>query len=180
MNKELQKGGWFSPADDDTSVKKDLQKKYGWFSNVLYMVLLLIISGYLLIQTVKYISLYGADFFSILKIAIFAILVLVSLFGLKGIYTDFTHFKNAVFYVKTCRIVSFRGETPVKRTNWYVTVQDGDRVTEYQCKNNPWFSEEEIAAKKEITIATFDDANEDDDISMVYILDNVYPNYRFQ
>ena len=88
---------------------------------------------------------------------------------------DDTAIKNDV---KTCRIVGMRGETPRKHTTWYVTVLDGDQETEYCCRNNPFYSDEEIAAKREITIATFDDVNDEDEISMVYILDQVYPNYR--
>lgn len=177
MEANEKRNDWLSP-DDDAEVKKDLQKKYGWFLNILYMVLLLVISGYLLVHTVQYIQLYGIDFFNILKIILFAILIVVGLLGLKGIYTEFTKFRNAEFYVKTCRIVDFRGERAGRYTNWYVTVMEGDTVKEYHCKNNPWFSDEQIASKKEITIATFDDVNEEDEISLVYILDKVYTKYR--
>ncbi len=173
------KNGWHSPGDD-AAVKKDLQKKYGWFSNILYMVLLLIISGYFLVQTALHINSYGIDVLSIIKVILFAVLIFMSLLGLKGIHIEYTQFKQAHFYVKTCRITKFRGEPAGKRNNWYVTVEEGDHETEYYCKNNPWLSNEQIAAKKEITIATFDDVTTEEEISMVYILDNVYPNYRAQ
>lgn len=177
MEINAQKNGWFTPANDE-DVKKDFQKKYDGLTNILYMALLFLISGFLLIRTVKEISLYGAAVLSIVKIIIFVILLIVSILGFIGINNDYNQFKNSVFYVKTCRIEGFRGETPVKHTNWYVTINDGKQVTEYLCKNNPWFSDEQIAEKKEITIATLDRVNEDEDISMVYILDNVYPDYR--
>lgn len=176
MTTEPTKNGWFSPSDDE-EVKQDLQKKYSALTNILYMVLLFVISVYLLIGTLKNIGSYGVTGFSIIKAIIFAILILVSLLGLKGIQNNFNQFKNAAFYVKTCRLEGFRGETPGKYTHWYVTVNDGGQVTEYLCKNNPWFSDEQIAEKKEITIATLDDVNAVE-ISMVYILDNVYPDYR--
>lgn len=177
MTTEAKKNGWFAPGNDE-AVKKDLQKKYDSLTSILYMGLLFLISGYLLIGTVQDIGLYGVSVFGILKIIIFVILILASLLGFKSIYNDYEQFKNSVFYVKTCRIEAFRGETPGKHTFWYVTVQDGQQVTEYRCKNNPWFSDEQIAEKKEITIATLDHVEEDDEISMVYILDNVYPEYR--
>ena len=177
MRTEATINGWFSPGDD-AEVKNDLKKKYGVFLNLLYMVLLLVIAGYFLIQSIKHISLYGADFFNIVKIIISVVAILYALFGLIGIYIDLNQFKNAEFYVKTCRIENFRGESYGKDTSWYVTVHEGDHVTEYPCKNNPWFSDEEIAAKREITIATLDDVNTEEEISMVYILDNVYPDYR--
>lgn len=60
-----------------------------------------------------------------------------------------------------------------------MTIQNADGTTvEYESKNNPWLSEEQIAAKKEITIVTFEDVSEEEDISTVFVLDNVYPEYR--
>jgi len=93
MAPENQKNGWVSPGDD-TELKKDLQKKYEWFLNVLYMVLLMCISGYFFINTILHIHLYGIDVLSIFKIIIFAILFVVGPFGLKGIYTEYTKFKK--------------------------------------------------------------------------------------
>ncbi len=168
--------GWFL-AGDDPELKKDLQKKYEWFLRVLYRVLLIGICGYLLGNSVLYMCFYDGNIISIIKSIIYVLLIVVGLFGLVNIYTEFHKFKNAQFYVKTCKIVDFRGERAGKYTDWYVTVTDDNTVKEYPCKNNPWFSEEVIAAKKEITIATFDDVNEEE-ISLVYILDKVYTQYR--
>ena len=136
------------------------------------------IGGYLLIQMIDNIRTYGINLSGIIKIVICTVMVLAGFFGLIDIIKNAVSFKKSVFYVKTCRIVGMRGETPRKRTTWYVTVLDGDQETEYCCRNNPFYSDEEIAAKREITIATFDDVNDEDEISMVYILDQVYPNYR--
>lgn len=179
METKAKKNGWFLPCNDK-EVKKDLQKKYGWFSNILYMVLLMIISGYFFVHTVLRISTQGLHFYSILKIIILVVLFLFGLFSLKGIHMEFTKFKNAEFYVKTCKITNFRGETSGKQTYWYVTVEYGEHEVEYHCKNNPWLSDQQIAAKKEITLATFDDVTKKDGISMVYILDKAYTNYRVQ
>ena len=81
MRTEATRNGWFSPGDD-AEVKNDLKKKYGVFLNLLYMVLLLVIAGYFLIQSIKHISLYGADFFNIIKIIISVVAILYALFGL--------------------------------------------------------------------------------------------------
>ncbi len=180
MNEQLQKGRWFSPAENDLTVKNDLQKQYGWFTNILYWGLLAIIGGYLLVRTINEIRLYGVEFFDIIKIVVFGIMLLAGIIGIIDICKDAFKSRNAVFYVKTCRIVSIRGERPRKYITWYVTVQDGDEIKEYECNSNPCFTDEQIAAKKEITIATFDDVSNEDDISLVYILDAVYPNYRPQ
>ena len=83
------------------------------------------------------------------------------MFGIIGIIEigkDLVHFKNSVLYVKTCRSVDVREEKAGKRTYWYVTIQNADGTTvEYESKNNPWLSEEQIATKKEITIVTSED-----------------------
>lgn len=177
--KNCKKGSWFSPIAGDTSAKKDLQKKYSWFSRILYNVLLVAIGGYLLMQTIKEISLFGPDVFSIVKIVIWVILLLIGIVGVIEIGKNLIQFKNSVFYIKTCRIVDVRGEKAGKRTYYYVTIQNADGTTvEYESKNNPWLSEEQIAAKKEITIVTFEDVSEEEDISTVFVLDNVYPEYR--
>lgn len=105
-------------------------------------------------------------------------MVLAGAIGIFDFFKDVVNFKKSVFYVKTCRIAGMRGEKSGKYVIWFVSVEDGGQVVEYECKSNPFFSDEEIAAKREITIATFDDVNDADEISMVYILDNVYPNYR--
>ena len=178
--KNCKKGSWFSPIAGDTSVKKDLQKKYSWFSRILYNVLLVAIGGYLLMQTIKEISLFGPDVFSIVKIVIWVILLLIGIVGVIEIGKNLIQFNNPTsFYIKTCRIVDVRGEKAGKRTYYYVTIQNADGTTvEYESKNNPWLSEEQIAAKKEITIVTFEDVSEEEDISTVFVLDNVYPEYR--
>lgn len=68
---QLQNGGWFSPNANDGAVKKDLQKKYGWFSNILYWVLLFVIGVYVLVKVIGDMRLYGTGFFDIIKLIIF-------------------------------------------------------------------------------------------------------------
>ena len=149
---QLQNGGWFSPNANDVAVKKDLQKKYGWFSNILYWVLLFVIGVYVLVKAIGDMRLYGTGFFDIIKLIIFSVMVLAGAIGIFDFFKDVVNFKKSVFYVKTCRIAGMRGEKSGKYVIWFLSVEDGNQVVEYECKSNPFFRMRRLPQKERLPL----------------------------
>lgn len=181
MNLQLNKNGWFSP-DNDTTLQKDLKKKYMTFSTKLSGIILLFFGIYILLYYKQQITANGWINSTIVAI-IFELFIIIYFINFSK---KLLCLKNYMFYVKTGKLENFRrvvkhtGSGKNRKTHiyYYIMIRFGNHVAEYRCYNNPDFSPMDITNQKEITIATLDNLSSANKVPKVYVLDNVYPEYR--
>lgn len=188
METQLYKHGWFSPKND-VNLQKDFQKNCPLTSDIVavaFFAFFFICMIYGTITSPKgQVRTPQKLFMTILMCAAIAVLCVWQ--GTK-VFKKIYRVKHLDFYVKTCYLENFR---VVKKTTgsrksknrhtyiyYYITVTDGYHVAEYKCSTNPQFSPQDITSHKEITLATLSDLKTDNRVSMVYVLDGVYPEYR--
>lgn len=188
MEKQEFKNGWFSP-ENDARLRQDFRRNCPITSDIVAIAFFAIFFLCIIVGTLSSPdSPYETPQKIFMTILMFVAIAIVCVWQGIKIFKKIYRIMHYDFYVRTCYLENFRVVTKTTGSNrrddkrtytyYYITVTDGYHVAEYKCNTNPHFSPQELNSHKEITLATIADLKVSNHIGMVYVLDEVYPEYR--